>query len=530
MIIHDLFQNTPEWHEFRLNHFGASETAAMLGLSSKITRNELLKMKHTGIAKEYSDWIENVLFANGHEYEAKARAILEEELNEDLYPVTCSDGIYSASCDGLTLDNDLAFEHKQWNEQLADSIRNGILPDEYMPQCQQVLMVTGSRELIFMVSDGTRDNRESLSVFPVDDWFKRIKNGWLQFSKDLKEYQPKDIKEKPEANAIMQLPSLNIQIKGEVIASNLPAFKADAETFIANINTDLKTDEDFANAEATVKFCKDTEDKLETAKAAAIAQTSSIDEVMRTIDFIKEELRKKRLDLDKKVKREKENIKASIIMAAKKQFDAHILDLCKEIEPIKLIPDVPDFVGATKNKRTLESLHNAADTELARCKIIADSVAKEIRAKLAWYNENVDGNESLFRDLQSLIYKDADDFQLVVKTRIEDQKRKIEEAEKAAAERAKAESEAAAKRKADEEKSAHVLSEQEKTEKLSQLEKESVNITNDYAVRKELAFKEAVKSLATEYKKSMTPQEIIQLIADGKIDNVSLFIPESNKD
>ena len=31
------------------------------------------------------------------------------------------------------------------------------LPEEHMPQCQQVLMVTGAEKLLFVVSDGTPD-------------------------------------------------------------------------------------------------------------------------------------------------------------------------------------------------------------------------------------------------------------------------------------------------------------------------------------------------------------------------------------
>jgi len=42
-VIHNLIQGSPEWHQFRLEHDGASEAAAMLGLSKKVPRNELLQ-------------------------------------------------------------------------------------------------------------------------------------------------------------------------------------------------------------------------------------------------------------------------------------------------------------------------------------------------------------------------------------------------------------------------------------------------------------------------------------------------------
>ena len=51
MKVHKLIQGSPEWHQFRLAHYGASEAAAMLGLSAKVTRTELLQAKKTGIAQ-----------------------------------------------------------------------------------------------------------------------------------------------------------------------------------------------------------------------------------------------------------------------------------------------------------------------------------------------------------------------------------------------------------------------------------------------------------------------------------------------
>ena len=53
MQIENLNQGSPEWHAFRLEHFGASEIAAVLGLSKNTTRTELLRAKKTGVAKAY---------------------------------------------------------------------------------------------------------------------------------------------------------------------------------------------------------------------------------------------------------------------------------------------------------------------------------------------------------------------------------------------------------------------------------------------------------------------------------------------
>ena len=91
MQTHNLVQGSKEWNEFRANHFGASEAAAMLGLSKQLSRNDLLLYKKTGKSKEYSDWVQENILDYGHEVEALARELLESELGDELYPVTCSE-------------------------------------------------------------------------------------------------------------------------------------------------------------------------------------------------------------------------------------------------------------------------------------------------------------------------------------------------------------------------------------------------------------------------------------------------------
>lgn len=307
--------------------------------------------------------------------------------------------------------------------------------------------------MIFTVSDGTDNKRVSCDIHPSTEWFERIQAGWDQFESDLKNYEHKEFAEKPEPAAIMQLPALSIQIKGEVIVSNLPQFKAAAETFIAEINTDLQTDEDFVNAEATVKFCDETEKKLESAKAAAIGQTASIDELMRTIDFIKESIRSKRLTLEKLVKTQKESIKTKIIDDAYKLCAEHQSNIAAEFPRLNFAAlanlSRQSFETACKNKRTLASLHNAVDTEVAAIKIKLDELARVLRKNLTHLPEDL----SLFRDLQSIITKPEDDFKLLVESRLSEQKRKEEEVAKrvaeelkAAEERGRAQAEAAAER------------------------------------------------------------------------------------
>ena len=428
-VLHNLTQGSDEWLAFRLTHHGASEAAAMLGLSSKVKRTELLHMKHTGTAKEFSDWVQKNILDYGHEVEALARPIIEELIGEDLYPVTYSTGKLSASLDGLTMSDETAFEHKQWNEALAASVRAKILPEEFQPQCQQIMMASPAKRVIFTVSDGTRENMEYMEVPPDPAWHERIRAGWEQFDRDLAEYVPVDIPEKPKADAIMALPALAVQIRGEVIISNLPAFRSAAEQFIANIKTDLKTDEDFVQADATVKFCKEAEDGLEIAKNSALAQTASIDELMRTVDHIREQLRTKRLALNSLVEQRKKQIKESAVAERRQKYADHVAALNAELGGASIVVPAPDFVGAIKGLKTIASLYDKLDTALANGKIAADAAAKDLRAKLDWHKQHAE-HGFLFHDLQTLIQKPADDFQLAVTTRIAEHKR-LEDEKKA---------------------------------------------------------------------------------------------------
>lgn len=442
MEILDVQQGTPAWREARRDCFTASEAPAALGKSKYTTRNELLHEKCTGIVREV-DAAKQSLFDRGHAAEAAAREIAEEIIGSELYPVTARATIEGmqmlASLDGLTMDETVIWEHKLWSEELAAQVRAGTLDPHYTTQLDHQIAVTKAEKALFMTSDGTREREEHCWYVPQKNALAALIAGWKQFAADLATYEPRDIKEKPQADAIMGLPTLAVQIKGEVVASNLPRFKAAAEQFIANIKTDLKTDQDFADAEETVKFCEKAEKELEVAKGAALAQTASIDELMRTVDTIREQLRRKRLDLDKLVTKRKSEIKEEIISTAREAYAKHVWALDDELKLVKIDAPRPDFIGAAKNKRTLASLHDAVDTELANAKIAADAAAKDLRAKLQWFAAHEE-HAFLFRDLQTLIQKPAEDFQLAVTSRIDEHKR--QEAEKEARRKAAEEAEA----------------------------------------------------------------------------------------
>ena len=127
-------QGSAEWLALRAKHHTASEAPAMMGASRYQTRDQLLHQKHTGITQEV-DGHTQALFDRGHATEALARALLEEELGEDLYPITgvSGDGSLLASFDGITMDGSTGFEHKLWGERLAGSVASGASTPHSLP-------------------------------------------------------------------------------------------------------------------------------------------------------------------------------------------------------------------------------------------------------------------------------------------------------------------------------------------------------------------------------------------------------------
>src|SRR5690606_5513877 len=178
----------------------------------------------------------------------------------------------------------------------------------------------------------------------------------------------------------------HIEVTGMVTASNLAEFKASAMAVLGSINRDLQTDEDFANAEQTVKWCKGVEERLDAAKAHALSQTASIDELFRTIDTVSAEARRIRLELDKLVSREKENRRAEIVRAAVSSVAAHIADINATLgeHAISIPSTLQGTIGAAiKGKRTLSSIKDAADSAAAQAKIDASQRAERTRACIA---------------------------------------------------------------------------------------------------------------------------------------------------
>lgn len=443
MKVVQMQQGTPEWHAHRANHFNASDAPAMLGVSPYKTRAQLVREFATGITPDI-DAATQRRFDDGHRFEALARPTAEQIIGEELFPcVGVSDcGTYSASFDGLTMLGDTAFEHKSLNDDLRSCVTDihagDRLPMLYRVQMEQQAMVSGAERVLFMASKWDSDDNlvEERHCWYVPDPELRAKviAGWEQFAADVAAYTHVE-KAEPVATgrAPDQLPSLRVEVTGMVTASNLAEFKSSALSVLGSINRDLQTDEDFANAEQTVKWAKGVEDRLAVTKDQVLSQTADIEAVFRTIDEVSAETRRVRLELDRLVKAEKENRKGEIVQKARVAYSEHEAALRAETKDVWITLPAPDFAGAIKGKKSLASMQDAVDTVMANAKITANESAKHIREALSCLAEETAEHKHLFPDFRDFIAKPIDDIRALVRGRIAEHKQR--EAEKLEAER-----------------------------------------------------------------------------------------------
>lgn len=416
-MIHNIQQGTPEWHTLRRSHFTASEALAMMGESKYQTRSALLKQKASGLTPEVDEATQR-RFDAGHAAEAAYRTYAEQQIGDTLYPITVTDTIDGlpllSSLDGATMDMSRLFEHKLYNQSLADTINGSAsLDPHYYWQLEQQLLVSGADACLFVTSDGTPQQCARIWYKSIPERRAALIAGWKQFAADLAAYADANIDAPapaaPVAATIEALPLPVLRIEGRVIASNIDDFRVAAQRFLDNLPKQLATDQDFADGEAAVKACKQAEDRLVAVKESAQAQAADIDAMFRALDTAREQVRSARLALEKQVKTRKEEIRYEIASRAQAALSEHVRALNERIgwfnEVPILSPSQADFGAATKGLKTVASLQDAAAAELARAKIASSQLADTIEA-----NKRQVDDVSLVPDFMQVCTKAPDDF------------------------------------------------------------------------------------------------------------------------
>ena len=451
----NLKQGSQEWHNHRLNFYNASDAAAMLGLSIYESRNDFLK-RMAFFDKDVNKFQQKI-YDRGHEYEALARPLAEKIIGDDLFPVVgISDNHpkLSASFDGLTLLENIGFEHKTLNEKIAKVQTIDDLDEQYLIQMEHQLIVSDAEKILFLATKWNGPELiDSKHFWYFSDVVRRAKilNGWRDFEKDLNEYKANY---KPEIVTIAKqmdaLPTLQVQVKGEVLASNINAYKETAFAVLDNIQTSLKTDQDFADASEVVKWCKTAEDKLKNAKTNIINQTASIAEVLTIIEQIEKKTANKRLTLSKLIETEKEARKIELINGYRQVINETYTAFQNQtgIAPIKT---ADNFANEIKNKRNLDTINDALFARTREIVALVELQMSNVLNNLD-YLKNYDNSLKGLVNVDRFITEPTDKFKLLLQASIAE----IEAALKA---RAKLQAEAEAKSKAEAEAKAKQLKE-----------------------------------------------------------------------
>ncbi len=163
---------------------------------------------------------------------------------------------------------------------------------------------------------------------------------------------------------------LTIEARGEIVSSNFPAFAEMVRARLGEINRELKTDEDFDQADADAKAIAGAEADLKAAKAKALADAEQLQSLFESIDGLSGELAAARLDLSKQVAKRKEEAKADLVNEA-----ANMIDCATRLRGLFR----PSLQEAVKGKRTLDSMQKA----LAATVMVHNALIQKSRSLIA---------------------------------------------------------------------------------------------------------------------------------------------------
>lgn len=195
MIIVEIEQGSPEWHSLRRTKIGASDCPGLLGKSpyKGNTPYGIWRSKVLGDESEVTP-----AMRRGSELEAEARDILINRVGLKFMPavvVSSERSWQMASLDGLSDNREFLLEIKCPGQRVLGEIFKGdeiVLPEYYEWQVQHQLAVTGCKEAILFMYDGT--NGIDIRILPdqvmIDELIRVEKDFWF---KNVMEMEPPEL-------------------------------------------------------------------------------------------------------------------------------------------------------------------------------------------------------------------------------------------------------------------------------------------------------------------------------------------------
>ena len=425
MRIVKLVQGTPEWHAHRRAHFNASDAPAMMACSPHKTRAQLIKELATGISEEV-DAATQRRFDAGHQFEAMARPLAEEFIGDELSPCVGTEGKHSASFDGLTFMNDVAFEHKTLNNALREAMVQGCtgvdLPLQYQVQMEQQAMVSGCERILFMAStwnsDGSLIEERHCWYVPNLQLRAQIVAGWEQLEQEVTAFDPNAERQAPTvAEPVESLPAVAVQLQGSlVVVSNLDKVAVAVRAFIDDMVVKPSTDQEFADAEAECKALKSGEEAMKAAVASALAQVSDVEAFTRTPNDLANLMRTTRLAREKLVAAEKDARRLAVVTDAQQDLDQHVAALNKRLGADWLPRMAGGFAETIKGKKSLANMQDAVAVAVTKAQ--ANGLAQRLEANRAHLVQQDGDWIALFADFATVGTKAAEDFHALAALRI----------------------------------------------------------------------------------------------------------------
>ena len=405
----DAEQGTDAWLAARKDCDGtASEAAAMMGHSKNKSRNDLLLEKKTGISKPVTAFMQE-LFDKGHWAEEAQRPLaslemfqkygFEDDLLNLVAKVTIGEPgggphlVLLASYDGLIMlggEVPVPWEHKLWNKTLPKKVRAGNLGPEHYWQLEHQMLVVGADHCYFCVSDGTKDNRETMIYVSEPNRRDLLIRGWLQFKNDLNGFEVKAVAEPAEQKRV-PLPVFagsGVMEGTEVISDLDTAIYFLTELAEIEKSKVLETDQEFADKALLVKEIKKARDTLkkECVRVKSLPVFHSLFHFEAQVSDADRILQKIAKDGDSSLAKKNKEVKDAIIKAATEEIHSFVLLALKPLTAYgprraeaarEAVMAESDWVAVLKHKRTLKGLEDAASEEVARVKTIIPRILSE---------------------------------------------------------------------------------------------------------------------------------------------------------
>ncbi len=444
----DLEQGSDEWIDHRHSHKNASELAAAMNIHPNIKRNQLIRVRATGKEIEYSDFVKNVLFPNGHKIEKMIRPLVEQRTGEDFIPKCFEYGEYACSLDGQTILGDVNLEIKQFNKDKYESVKNGVVPDYDLPQVMQGLWITGAQKTIYAVANPDGTDYVSVDVFPDVEFFADIPRIWEKFESDANSFTEFDQVEfiaGSEPDSLV--PVVNFRGGGISVTSNIAHWMASKKSEYEKLPVEITAD--------NIGEYSVIGDNMESARVLIdelykriVSDSAPITDMIADLKEASKFLGKAANHCKNTLADYRRNVRQIECDKASTSFIQYLGEANAKLGgAVSIDVACPDFMAACNRTRNYESLASAIGATLSEAMIKVDKVGEDYAEKLAWCKENAACHIALFPDLQQIISKPLEDFTLTITSRIE--KAKADEAAKLEAQRQQIEAEAKAKAEAE---------------------------------------------------------------------------------